>query len=93
MAGITARRVVVALDCSNARVLAEFYASMLGWRISDGGENPDWVDILPPEGESGALALACQTVLDFLNRPRFPAASFSGSSGSGVRSGDAAVMR
>ena len=63
MAGISARRVVVAPDCPNARELAEFYASMLGWRIHDDG-NPDWVDVLPPEGESGALALACQTVPD-----------------------------
>ena len=70
MAGISARHVVVALDCPNARELAEFYASMLGWRLHDGG-NPDWVDVLPPEGESGALALACQTVPDF-RAPTWP---------------------
>ena len=71
MAGISARRVVVALDCPNAREAAEFYASMLGWRIHGGAENPDLVDVLPPEGESGALALACQTVPDF-RAPTWP---------------------
>ncbi|MDO8393456.1 MAG: VOC family protein [Dietzia sp.] len=62
MAGITARRVVVALDCPGARELAEFYASMLGWRIRDNVEYSDWVDVLPPEGELGTVALECQTV-------------------------------
>ena len=69
MAGISARRVVVALDCPDARELAEFYASMLGWRIHDGG-NPDWLDVLPPEGESGALALA-------VSEPQLPTEVFS----------------
>jgi predicted enzyme related to lactoylglutathione lyase len=54
--------VVVALDCPGARELAEFYASMLGWRIRDNVEYSDWVDVLPPEGELGTVALACQTV-------------------------------
>ena len=71
MAGITARRVVVALDCPDARELAEFYAAMLGWRIRDDVEYPDWVDVLPPEGEPGTIALACQTVPDF-RAPTWP---------------------
>ncbi|MFS4488181.1 VOC family protein [Dietzia kunjamensis] len=75
MAGITARRVVVALDCPDARELAEFYAAMLGWRIRDDAEYSAWVDVLPPEDEPGAvalaLALACQTVPDF-RAPTWP---------------------
>ncbi|WP_314035686.1 VOC family protein [Dietzia sp. CH92] len=71
MAGITTRRVVVALDCPDARQLAEFYASMLGWRIRDEAEYLVWVDVLPPDGEPGAFALACQSVPDF-RAPTWP---------------------
>ena len=71
MAGISTRRVVVALDCPNARLLAEFYAAMLGWRIRDDAEYSDWVDVLPPEGEPDAVTLACQTVPDF-RAPTWP---------------------
>lgn len=65
MTHISARRVVVALDCSDARELAEFYATMLGWRIHDDPAYDGWVDVLPPEGEDRALALGFQTVPDF----------------------------
>lgn len=41
MAGISARRVVVALDCPDARELSEFYAAMLGWQIRDDAEYSD----------------------------------------------------
>ncbi|MEW1938023.1 VOC family protein [Dietzia maris] len=71
MAGIIARRVVVALDCPDARELAEFYAAMLGWRIRDDADYPDWVDVLPPEGAPDAIALACQSVPDY-RAPTWP---------------------
>ncbi|MFN7243571.1 MAG: VOC family protein [Dietzia cercidiphylli] len=71
MPGITTRRVVVALDCPDARELADFYASMLGWRVNSDPEYPGWVDVLPPEGESNAVALGFQTVPDF-RAPTWP---------------------
>ena len=71
MTRITAHRVVAALDCPDARTLAEFYASMLGWRIHSDPAYHDWVDVLPPEGELGAVALGFQTVPDF-RRPTWP---------------------
>ena len=37
----------------------------------DDGDYPDWVDVLPPEGKPGAVALACQTVPDF-RAPTWP---------------------
>lgn len=65
MAHITTRRVVVALDCPDARQLAEFYATMLEWRIHDDPAYTDWVDVVPPEGTPGGLALGFQTIPDF----------------------------
>lgn len=72
MTQITARRVVAALDCPDARALADFYASMLGWRVHSDAAYPDWVDVLPPEGKPGAVALGFQTVPDF-RPPTWPA--------------------
>lgn len=71
MPRISTRRVVVALDCPDARELADFYAAMLGWRVSADPAYPDWVDVLPPEGESEAVALGFQTVPDFRS-PSWP---------------------
>ena len=71
MAGISARRLVVALDCPDARELAEFYAAMLGWRVVADEEDPRWVDVVPPEGDRGPMALACQSVPDF-RAPTWP---------------------
>lgn len=75
MTHITARRVVVALDCPDARQLADFYATMLGWTVHSDAEYPDWVDVLPPTGSAGGptggLALGFQTVPDFLS-PTWP---------------------
>ncbi|MEW1938018.1 VOC family protein [Dietzia maris] len=44
---------------------------MLGWRVRDDSQYPDWVDVLPPESEPGAVALACQTVPNF-RAPTWP---------------------
>lgn len=71
MTGIAPRRVTVALDCPDAAALAGFYAALLGWRVSTEEPDPDWVDVLPPEGESGAVTLGFQTVPDF-RAPTWP---------------------
>lgn len=65
MPRITTRRVVAALDCPDARALADFYASMLGWRVHSDHRYPDWVDVLPPEGEQDAIRFGFQTIPDF----------------------------
>ena len=65
MAGIAARKIIVAFDCTDALELAEFYALMLGWRVRTHDGHPQWVEVLPPEGEPAGFALACQTVPDF----------------------------
>ncbi|MDX2358546.1 VOC family protein [Dietzia sp. PP-33] len=71
MAHITTRRVVAALDCPDARELADFYATMLGWRVHSDEQYPDWVDVLPPQGETDAITLGFQTVPDF-RAPTWP---------------------
>ncbi|WOC11475.1 VOC family protein [Gordonia sp. MP11Mi] len=53
---------VFALDCPNARVLAMFYADLLGWNISSSPESPDWVEVVPPSGEAPNMKLACQQI-------------------------------
>ena len=71
MPRISPRRVVVALDCPDARGLADFYAGVLGWRVRVDPEYPDWVDVVPPEGDGHAVALGFQAVPDF-RAPTWP---------------------
>ncbi len=56
------KRVVFTLDCPDARALAEFYAQLLGWRVDFSGDEPEWVDVLPPENEDRGFAIAFQEV-------------------------------
>lgn len=62
---IRATRHVYALDCPDAATLAQFYARLLGWRADSSEEDPDWVDVVPPQGESPGFSIACQEVPDY----------------------------
>lgn len=68
---IRARKYVFCLDCPDAAELAEFYAQLLGWRTHSSEEYPDWVDVLPPEGEHTGLALGCQQIEGY-RAPEWP---------------------
>lgn len=66
MTGI-ARLSLVALDCPDARSLAEFYAALTGWEVErDGG---DWVQLR----SDGGATLAFQQVADY-RPPEWPSA-------------------
>ena len=56
----------VVLDTDNPRQLAEFYAALLGWRITN--DDDDWVDV---QGESGP-GLSFQLALNH-KPPTWPA--------------------
>ena len=70
--------VQVALDCTDARVLAEFYRQLLGWRYRPGDEPPapgqpdprgrDWLVLRDP---AGSAQVAFQQVTD-LPRATWP---------------------
>jgi len=68
---IRPRRVAVTFDCPDAHALAEFYAKLLGWRVHEDAAEPDWADVLPPEGEDHGFALACQQVENY-RMPQWP---------------------
>lgn len=70
-ASIRTKKHVFALDCPDAMALAEFYARLLGWRTRSWPEYPGWVDVLPPEGEHGGIALGCQQIEDY-RPPQWP---------------------
>ncbi|MGO3148026.1 MAG: VOC family protein [Leucobacter sp.] len=55
-----------ALDCPDARPLAEFYATLLGWEVDVNEEEPDWVNVLPPEGTSTNFRIAFQQVETYI---------------------------
>ncbi|MGX1758760.1 VOC family protein [Streptomyces lydicus] len=57
---------VVALDCPDPRALADFYAEMLGWQVTD--EDEEWVEIAGPDGRS----LAFQRVAEGYRPPQWP---------------------
>ncbi|WP_336050583.1 VOC family protein [Streptomyces sp. CA2R101] len=57
---------VVALDCPDPRALADFYADMLGWRVTE--EDEDWVEIAGPDGRT----LAFQRVAEGYRPPQWP---------------------
>ncbi len=65
MASIRPKKYVFALDCADARGLAEFYAELLGWRVDDRPEYGDWVDVLPPEGSAASVKLGCQQIENY----------------------------
>lgn len=71
---IHARKHVFALDCPDAMGLAEFYAQLLGWRIRSSEEYPDWVDVLPPQGEHSGVALGFQQIAGY-RVPEWPEGS------------------
>ena len=52
-------------DCPDAGALATFYATLLGWEVSD---QDDWFDIRPADGSS---CISFQTVADY-RRPTWP---------------------
>lgn len=57
---------IVALDCPDPRALADFYAEMLGWRVTEEEEN--WVEVAGPDGR----ALAFQRVAEGYQPPQWP---------------------
>lgn len=61
-----ARLSCIALDCPDARSLAEFYAAITGWPISPEADD-DWVQL----DSGGAVDLAFQQVEDY-QPPRWP---------------------
>ena len=64
-------RIVCTLDCPDARALAEFYAQLLGWRVMLSDDEPEWVDVLPPEGEDRGYAISFQQV-EHYRAPEWP---------------------
>lgn len=62
MTGI-ARLELTALDCPDARSLAEFYAALTGWPIEEDVTDGDdhWVQL----GSDGGPTIACQRVPDY----------------------------
>lgn len=46
----TPRLDLVVLDCPDARALAGFYSTILGWRVEDDSSG-DWVTLRPPGAE------------------------------------------
>ncbi|MFG2531994.1 VOC family protein [Streptomyces sp. NPDC048516] len=57
---------VVALDCPDPRALADFYADMLGWQVTE--EDEDWVEVAGPDGRT----LAFQRVAEGYRPPQWP---------------------
>jgi predicted enzyme related to lactoylglutathione lyase len=43
---------LVVLDCPDARALAAFYSTILGWPVEDDSSD-DWVTLRPPGADSG----------------------------------------
>ncbi|MER6310588.1 VOC family protein [Streptomyces sp. NPDC001739] len=58
---------VTVLDCPDHAALAEFYAQMLGWRVTRGDED-DWIEVVGPHGR----ALAFQRVESGYRPPQWP---------------------
>lgn len=56
---------VVALDCTDHRALANFYAEVLDWQVTGGDD--DWFEIAGPTGRT----LAFQRVADY-RPPQWP---------------------
>lgn len=54
------KRVTIALDCPDARALADFYLRLLGWRI-DRPYEKGWMTIVSPAGQ----VIAFQDVEDY----------------------------
>ncbi|HIY65131.1 MAG TPA: VOC family protein [Candidatus Agrococcus pullicola] len=65
MGSIRPKKYVFALDCADASALAQFYAELLGWQVDDRPEYPDWVDVLPPEGNAAPVKLGCQQIENY----------------------------
>lgn len=62
---------VFTLDCADAQALGEFYARLLGWRTHSSASYPQWVDVLPPEGEHSNYYIGCQQIEDY-RAPEWP---------------------
>ncbi|WP_030813926.1 VOC family protein [Streptomyces sp. NRRL S-337] len=58
---------VTVLDCPDHTALAEFYAQMLGWRVTRGDED-DWIEVAGPNGRT----LAFQRVESGYRPPQWP---------------------
>ena len=63
MDSIRATKYVFALDCADARALADFYADLLGWEVFDYPEYGDWVDVRP-RGDDG-IKIGCQQIENY----------------------------
>ncbi len=65
------------LDCPNARALAGFYATVLGWEVEPGSDDDDFVTLAPPGGglsqanPGGRTTLAFQQIEDWVE-PTWP---------------------
>jgi predicted enzyme related to lactoylglutathione lyase len=65
MSGIARMRSYV-LDCTDPRELADFYASLLGWRVTSVEE--DWVVVQ----DEGGLHRLCAQAVEAYNPPEWP---------------------
>ena len=68
---IDVKSFVVTLDCPDALALATFYANLLGWRVDYDEEEPEWVDVFPPEGVPQHFSISCQQI-DHYRPPEWP---------------------
>jgi predicted enzyme related to lactoylglutathione lyase len=68
---IDVKSFVVTLDCPDALALAKFYAELLGWQIDYDEQEPEWVDVLPPEGAPQIFSISCQQI-DHYRAPEWP---------------------
>ncbi|NHI20949.1 VOC family protein [Phycicoccus endophyticus] len=67
---------LVVLDCPDPLALARFYGEVLGWEVAE-GEDPGWVDLVPPgggvspENRDGRVSLSFQRIEDWV-APTWP---------------------
>lgn len=62
---IQPKHVVFAYDCPDAAALGTFYATLLGWQIRQDPAEIEWVEVVPPEGDSLGFSLAFQQVENY----------------------------
>ncbi|MEZ0578368.1 VOC family protein [Nocardioides sp. MH1] len=55
-------------DCPDPTVLADFYATLLGWEVQADEPDQDWIDVKPADGSS---CLSFQAVDDY-RAPTWP---------------------
>lgn len=66
---IRPKKLMVVLDCPDSAALASFYGELLGWRVEDPPQFPNWFNVFDPDNET--FVIACQQVDDYC-KPEWP---------------------